>query len=172
MDLLTYFKAEIETVGRQWKDTIAPLDDSSARRRPRNNVNHALWLTGHMIWAEDYLLVEVPTGKTFRSKEWDYCFDHSSEKLPDDEYPPWGEVRAEFTVVHEKAMKQLARLNHSDLHRPSFLERQWFPTVLHSIAHQVTHGHYHLGQLVYLTRQLAPSGTPSTLDAFFKVNVR
>ncbi len=170
MDLLTYFKAEIETVGRQWKDTIAPLDTIAARRRPRTNVNHALWLTGHMIWAEDYLLVEVPTGKTFRSKEWDYFFDHSSEKLPDDEYPPWGEVRAEFTVVHEKAMKELARLSHTDLHRPSFLERQWFPTIAHSIAHQVTHGHYHLGQLVYLTRQLVPSGNASMLDTLMKVN--
>ncbi len=169
MDLLTYFKAEIETVGRQWKETIATLDDTAAHRRPRNNVNHALWLTGHMIWAEDYLLVEVPTGKTFRSKEWDFCFDHSSEKLPDDEYPPWAEVRAEFTVIHEKAMKQLARLSNTDLHRPSFLERQWFPTVTHSIAHQVTHGHYHLGQLVYLTRQIAPSATPSTIDALLKV---
>ena len=172
MDLLTYFKAEIETVGRQWKETIAALDDIAALRRPRNNVNHVLWLTGHMIWAEDYLLVEIPSGKTYRSKEWDACFDHSSEKLPEDEYPPWAEVRAEFTVVHEKVMKHLARLNHVDLQRPSFLERQWFPTAFHSIAHQVTHGHYHLGQLIYVTRLLAPVATPSTVDALLKAGAR
>ena len=141
-----------DTVWPQWKETIAPFDDTAAHRRPRNNVNHALWLTGHMIWAEDYLLVEVPSGKTFRSKEWDFCFDHSSEKLPDDEYPPWGEVRAEFTVVHEKVMKQLARLNPADLHRPSVSRT---PMVLRppltASPHQVTHGHYHLGQLIYLS---------------------
>ena len=169
MDLLTYFKAEIDTVGRQWKETAATLDESAARRRPRNNVNHALWLTGHMIWAEDYLLAEVPSGKTFRSKEWDFCFDHSSEKLPDEDYPPWGEVRAEFTIVHEKVMKHLARFNPADLNRPSFLERQWFPTSAHSISHQVTHGHDHLGQLIYLTRQLAPVATPSSVDALLKM---
>ncbi|HLX63806.1 MAG TPA: DinB family protein [Planctomycetota bacterium] len=172
MDLLTYFKAEIETVGRQWKETIATLDEVAARRRPRNNVNHALWLTGHMIWAEDYLLIEIPSGKTFRSKEWDVCFDHSSEKLSDDEYPPWGEVRAEFTIVHEKAMKHLARLNPIDLHRPSVLERQWFPSAAHSIAHQVTHGHYHLGQLMYLTRLLAPSVITSSLESLLKAGAR
>jgi hypothetical protein len=172
MEILTYFKAEIDTVGRQWKEVIATLDEATARRRPRNNVNHALWLTGHMIWAEDYLLAEVPSGKTFRSKEWDYFFDHSSEKLPDGEYPPWPEVRAEYLVVHEKVMKQLARMNAGDLHRPSFLERQWFPTCAHALSYQVTHGHYHLGQLVYLTRQLAPTSTPSSLDALLSAGRR
>lgn len=172
MDLLTYFKAEIETVGRQWKETIATLDQPTSLRRPRSNVNHALWLTGHMIWAEDYLLAEIPTGRTFRSKENDFYFDHSSEKMPNDQYPPWAEVRAEYVVVHEKVMKNLAKFNQIDMRRPSFLERQWFPTAAHSISHQVTHGHYHLGQLMYLTRQLAPYSAPSSVDSLLKLSAR
>jgi hypothetical protein len=157
MDTLTYFKAEVETVGRHWRDIIAALDEQLALKRPVANMNHVLWLTGHMIWAEDYLIVEVPTGNSFRRKEWDPIFDHSSEKLPADRYPPWKDVRAEYTRVHADVTRHLFRQTESNLGRASALNRQWFATAGHSIAHQVTHGHYHLGQLVYLQKILTHS---------------
>lgn len=157
MDMLTYFRAEIETVGRHWIDIVSHLDERQASRRPNPNINHALWLTGHMAWAEDYLLLEVPTGRTCRRKEWDGLFDHSSEKLPPDQYPAWKDVRAEYTRVHEEMLRHLLKLNPADLARASANERQWFATAGHSISHQVTHGHYHLGQLVYLQKILTPA---------------
>lgn len=159
LDVLTYFKAEIATVGRQWTDIISTLDAATACRHPIADMNHILWLTGHMAWAEDYLVVEIPTGKSHRRKAWDPIFDHSSEKLSDEAYPAWNEVRAEYIRVHAEVSRHLAFQNHSDLLRASLLERQWFSTASHSIAHQVTHGHYHLGQLVYIQKMLNPMNT-------------
>jgi hypothetical protein len=156
LDMLTYFRAEIDTVGRQWLETAAGFDAALALKRPNANFNHALWLTAHMTWAEDYLVIEIPTGRSLRRKNWDPLFDHSSEKLPDSAYPPWGEVRAEYGRVHAEVMRHLYQQSPAELARPSALERQWLPTAAHSIAHQVTHGHYHLGQLVYLQKMFAP----------------
>ena len=162
LDILMYFRAEIDTVGRHWRDIAAALDPQFALRRPMPNMNHALWLTGHMIWAEDYFIVEVPTGNCQRRKEWDVLFDHSSEKLPDGQYPAWKDVRAEYTRVHAEVLRHLSRQGANDLARASVVERQWFPTASHGIAHQVTHGHYHLGQLVYLQKLLLPGAVPET----------
>lgn len=152
MDLLTYFRAEIDTVGRHWRDILAAFDDQLALKRPAPNMNHVLWLTGHMTWAEDYLILEVPRGQSFRRKEWDRLFDHSSDKLPDDQYPPYAEVRNEYTRVHAEVVKALALLTPADLAKASTIEKRWMPTSAHAIAHQVTHGQYHLGQLTYLDK--------------------
>jgi hypothetical protein len=171
LDILVYFRTEIEAVGRHWGDIAAALSDAQALRRPAADINHALWLTGHMAWAEDCLLVQVPTGNSFRRKEWDGLFDHTSEKLPDDQYPPWREVRTEYARVHAEVVRHLSKQGMNDLARASVLEKQWLPTASHSIAHQVTHGHYHLGQLVYLQKLLHPvtaaqsgRGSPSALQ--------
>lgn len=152
MDLLSYYRAEIETVGRQWREILAAFDEDSAKRRPVPNMNHALWLTGHMTWAEDYFILEVPKSLSHRRKDWDRFFDHSSEKLPPEQYPSFRDVRAEYTRVHGEVMKALAAMTAAELGKTSVLERRWFSTAAHSIAHQVTHGHYHLGQLVYLDK--------------------
>ena len=154
MDLLSYFRAEIDTVGRQWREVLAQIDESSARRRPVHNVNNVIWLTGHMTWAEDYFIVEIPSGRSFRRKEWDHLFDFTSEKIPEDQYPSFQDVRAEYTRVHAEVQKVLAGVNVHELHRPSNTQRRWFPTPAHAIAHQVTHGPYHYGQLMVLTRLL------------------
>jgi uncharacterized damage-inducible protein DinB len=100
----------------------------------------------------DYFILEIAAGHSLRRKEWDPLFDLSSEKLPPEQYPPFDEVRAEHVRVHTEALNALARLNERQLAKPCFVERRWFPTVAHALAHQVTHGHYHLGQLVYLDR--------------------
>jgi len=171
MDTLTYFKAEVETVGRHWREIIAALDEAAVLRRPVPNMNHVLWLTGHMIWAEDYLIVEVPTGNSFRKKEWDALFDHSSEKLTDDRYPAWKDVRAEYTRVHADVTRHLFKQTESALARASALNRQWFATAGHSIAHQVTHGHYHLGQLVYLQKIIAQANVVETNTSSLNPNV-
>jgi len=154
VDVLSYFRAEIETVGRHWRDLLAGLDESSAKVRPLPSMNHAVWLTGHMTWAEDYFIVQVPSGTALRDTSRDVLFDHSSEKLADDRYPSFQEIRGEYTRVHTEVKKHLSRLSAADLVRPSALERRWLPTNAHAIAHQVTHGHYHLGQLVYLEKWL------------------
>jgi hypothetical protein len=156
MDVLAYFKAEIDTVGRHWSDGIGGVESEIALRRPTSNMNHILWLTGHMTWAEDYLISEIPTGKVHRRKEWDSLFDHSSEKLEPHQYPLWSDVRSEWLRVHGTVVTQLLSLTQKDIIQPSAAERQWFPTAAHSIGHQVTHGHYHLGQLVYLQKLLTP----------------
>lgn len=152
MDLLTYFRAEVDTVGRQWRDLLAGFDAVTALKRPTPATNHALWLTGHMTWAEDYLILEVPKGITFRRKDWDRLFDHSSEKLSDDQYPPYQDVLNEYTRVHAEVLKALALFSPADLARHSTLDKRWLPTAAHAIAHQVTHGQYHLGQLTYLDK--------------------
>jgi hypothetical protein len=153
-DTHAYFRTEIESVGRHWREIMAGFDEAAALRRPVEDMNHALWLTGHMTWAEDYLIVEVPTAKFERKKDWDHLFDHTSDRMSSERYPPWKEVCAEYLRVHEHALRHLSSQSAGALARPSALNRQWFPTASHSIAHQVTHGHYHLGQLIYLQKLL------------------
>ena len=99
-----------------------------------------------------------------RPKEWDRLFDCSSEKLPDNAYPPWDKVRAEYQRVHAQVLAHLTQHGRVSLTQTSVLERQWLPTVAHSVAHQVTHGHYHLGQLTYLHRLLVPASSGARLS--------
>lgn len=152
MDVLSYFRAEVEIIGRNWREALLGFDASTAMRRPAPNINHAVWLTGHMAWAEDYLILEVPRGQSARKREWDPLFDFTSEKLPPEQYPPFDEVRAEFDRVHAEVLRVLQSMNPVDLGQPSVVERRWLPTAAHAISHQVGHGHYHLGQLSVLNR--------------------
>jgi len=152
MDVLSYFRDEMETVGRQWLDLVPSFGKDGALWRPGETLNHALWLTGHMAWAEDYLVLEVPKGAAVRRKDWDALFDHTSEKLPADQYPSFDEVVSEYRRVHGDVLKRLAALTPGDLARASASGQRWFPTAAHAISHQVTHGHYHLGQFVLLEK--------------------
>jgi uncharacterized damage-inducible protein DinB len=152
MDLASYYRTEVEAVGRRWRELLAGFDDAAARHAPAPTLNHALWLTGHITWAQDYFIHEIPTGQSVRRTDWDVFFDLSSEKLAPEEYPPFAEVRAEFIRVHEETMRALAQLGERDLRRPPKAERRWFPTVGEAVAHFVTQAHYHLGQLSCLAR--------------------
>lgn len=156
-DVLTYFRAELDTVGRHFEEIIGSLDPQQALRRPQPDINHVLWLTGHMTWAEDFLICEVPKDISFRRRDWDTLFDCSSEKMASGDYPPWNYVRSEYLRVHSQVMQQMKRLTNADLVKPSAIEKSCFPTPSYSIAHQVTHGQYHLGQLVYLHKLLVPT---------------
>jgi hypothetical protein len=152
MELLPFYRAEVESVGRRWREVLASFDDAFARKRPAPDINCALWLTGHMAWAQDYFLLEMPWGRSARRKEWDSLYDFSSDKTGEEAYPPFEEVRGEFTWVLDEALKSLGGLSERDLRKACHSQRRWFPTVAHAIGHQVTHGHYHLGQLVYLDK--------------------
>ncbi|MCZ7646349.1 MAG: DinB family protein [Planctomycetota bacterium] len=154
MDVLSYFRAEVEVIGRNSRELLARFDAETALRRPAPNVNHALWLAGHLAWAEDYLVVEVPRGTSVRRKDWDSLFDFTSEKLEAAQYPPFKEVKDEFERVHAEVLRVLNEMSAVDLGKPAVIERRWLPTAAHAISHQVTHGHYHLGQLALLARLL------------------
>lgn len=152
MDALAYFRAEIDTVGRKWRDLLVVFDERTARHRPAENINHALWLTGHMIWAEDFFVFELPVGRSVRRRDWDELFDCGSEKQPPEAYPPFAEVREEYYRVHKAVNERLSEMSHKDLLANCVKERRWFASAAHSIAHQAVHGYYHLGQFHLLNR--------------------
>jgi uncharacterized damage-inducible protein DinB len=152
MDALEHFRAEIADVGRIFCEYLGVFDRTLAVARPAENVNHALWLTGHMVWAEDFFVMELPFNRFVRRKEWDWLFDPSSEKKPPEAYPSFDEIREEYYRVHKEVHDFLAHVTHKEILVPPVHERRWFPSAAHAIAHQVSHGRYHLGQFCFLDR--------------------
>jgi hypothetical protein len=154
-DLLLDAFREIHSFYNQWLLALASgFDDKTGLEKPKESVNHALWLLGHMTWLQDALLVEVPTGKSFRNKEWDVLFKIGSERFPDERYPSYSEVLDHCRKVGEEIAGYLRDFPEDDLGKPCHQMTDWFKTPVSAMLSFLRDGNYHLGQMSYLAKLL------------------
>ncbi|MHC5080805.1 MAG: DinB family protein [Planctomycetota bacterium] len=154
---------EIYTFFNGWLGELSSrFDDETALWKPQEDVNHALWLLGHITWIIDALLVEVPTGKTHRITEWDVLFKIGSERFPAERYPSFGEVREHYQRVQAAAGKHLETLGEEDLTCPCHVVSDWFKTPVDAMLSFLRDANYHLGQMSILFKLLGKKGDQGT----------
>ena len=147
------FRFDYDYIHERIQAIVDDFDEDSAFVRPSPDMNHAAWLLGHITWSEDFLVAEVPYGKTFRNKEWDALFDFSSEKLDRDKYPTYSAIRNHYENVHNQIL-----LHFEGLSEESFSElisyKDGHYARMGFLVHFIEEGSTHVGQLQYLHKIL------------------
>jgi uncharacterized damage-inducible protein DinB len=134
-------------------NALEDIDDETARKRPSERTNHALFLACHLVDSRHYLAraLGLPSESPFQSLL-------QNAKGIDDvkEYPRLEEVRAAWKDVGERLSRHIADLSDEDLEKPAPFA---FPiegggSLLGCLAFLVQHDSYHLGQVAFLRRYL------------------
>jgi len=147
------FRFDYDFVHQQIQEIIDKFDENLAFVRPSPDMNHAAWLLGHITWCEDFLIADVPYGKTYRKKEWDVLFMFGSKILDRIKYAPYSEIRKHYHNVHEQVLRHFKILSEESLgvlvpYNDGHYSRMSF------LLHFIEEGSTHVGQLQYLYKFL------------------
>jgi len=156
---LEVFTGIFEFFDEQSAENCGCIGEESSLDRLGPELNHPVWLVGHMTWLTDSLLAEIPFGKSFRNREWDRFFAAGSKKVEDKEYPRFAEVTERFASVKKSVAALLDDLKSADFDKACTALTDWFPTPLDSMLHFVKDANYHLGQLNYARRAGSAGGS-------------
>lgn len=139
-----------ESVRKLSKMYISRLDGLDVDKRYEINgilLNSARWLAAHLVWAENYLIIEGLSGKSSGIR-WLKKVEIGSKPPDEKELPSLDEIMNAMDVVHESSMKLL--LSHSDeqLNEPNHIDATFGgkntkrAVILHAIRHEPVHaGH-------------------------------
>lgn len=149
---LDAFIVEYNEIHGRLQREIEKFDEKTALIIPAGNMNHALWLIGHIAWCEDYLITDVPYNKSFRNKKWDVLFGDGSKIQAAENYPSFQEVRDHYYRVHKNIAEFILSINPSELPEPNSIAHNYFKSRLSSVLHFIEELSVHLGQLQYLQK--------------------
>jgi hypothetical protein len=143
--------------------TVRFLDQTKTAdwfRQPPGGVTHIAWQVGHLAMAEYRLALDRirglrPEDAALISEEFMGLFARLS--VPDADpgkYPSQAEIRAVFDRVHEQTLKELPRLDESELDQPPLKPHSLARTKLWSLVWCAQHEAVHAGQIGLLRRLL------------------
>lgn len=147
------FKFDYELIHEWIQKVIDKFDEDLAFVRPSPDMNHAAWLLGHITWCEDFLIADVPYGKTYRNKEWDAMFEFGSKILDRDRYPVYAEIRVHYEYVHDQVKRHFEDLPEESLSELVFYKDGNYSR-MSFLVHFIEEGSAHVGQLQYLYKIL------------------
>ncbi len=153
MGFKSAFKNEYEYIHQRIQKVAPRFDEDLAFVCPAPDMNHAAWLLGHITWCEDFLIADVPYGKSYRNKEWDRMFEFFSKKLDHHMYPSYTEICVHYESVHVQVSRHLEDLTEESLsilvpYNDAHYNRMSF------LLHFIEEGSTHVGQLQYLFKIL------------------
>lgn len=147
-DLLSIYDRNLDYARR----LIADLPEDQCCIQPAANMNHALWVLGHLAFVADKVTGQMVLGLERRTPaSWDPLFDNKSKPVADPaNYPPKEELFRALSDGHARVAAALRQADASLLSRPmpheGFARR--FPTVAQGLIHtMIGHEQMHLGQL-------------------------
>jgi hypothetical protein len=134
------------------KKAIAEISPADWFRRPGDDSNHLMWVTGHLIWSRENVLKSLNSDW---AAPWSAIFARGGKLATQDEYPGVEEMKRTWDDVSDKIVASLADAP-ADLlakkvtsGRPSFDGK-----VSGLIAFLAFHETYHVGQISYLRKWL------------------
>ena len=118
------------------------------------NFNSIYWLTAHLIWAEDNLIVKSSTGKSF-APDWVQHYHIGGEGSLHEGHGDFKSLLDVMKEVHERSMTHLKSLPEEQLSAESTLgfgfgdgDTSVRMMVMHAIRHEGTH----IGNFAYLCK--------------------
>jgi hypothetical protein len=120
----------------------------------KEKLNSIYWMAAHLIWAEDYLALEM-TGAPKTALPWVQHFSiKSSGELPSDR-PSFADVLEEMKRVHRIAIEHVKHLSSDILDQENPVKFHFGDgntTKRMMIQHCIRHEGTHTGQLSYIAR--------------------
>lgn len=153
---------QLESARRITLETFAEFSPQEQLFQPKPDLNHPLWLLGHIAGSENHLVLEFCAGKPLLPKPYGKLFGIGSKLLADPSgYPAAEEVLAELAKVHQAALAWARGASQAELDQPPIgfermddRVRQLFATRGRCVWFHAQHEAMHSGQMGYLRRLL------------------
>ena len=134
------------------KKAISEISPADWFRRPGDDSNHLMWVTGHLIWSRENVLKAL---KSDWAAPWSSLFARGGELSTEDEYPEVEEMKRTWDDVSGELVASLANPPADLLAKTVAQGRPSFDGKLSGlIAFLAFHETYHVGQLTYLRKWL------------------
>jgi uncharacterized damage-inducible protein DinB len=119
--------------------------------------NSLYWLTAHMLWAEDNLIVVATGGKSL-APEWISHYRIGADGSLHEGHGDYKALLDEMKAHHERAMAYLAAMNDEDLDQDNLFgfsfgdgDKSKRLVIMHAIRHEGTH----IGNLAWMAKMSA-----------------
>ena len=113
--------------------------------------NHPLWVLGHLVHAESFLLDECMQGKQHRYPEFQELFGAGTQPQTDAaKYPGMDQLFAAFDEIRSDTLAYLDTLSDEDLEKKSNAPEEmadFFGTIGKCFSALVVHTSFHAGQV-------------------------
>jgi hypothetical protein len=118
--------------------------------------NHALWILGHLAWAEERLIVCFANGRDHPHPQWEAQFGMGALPVADaGKYPSKDELWDRWRRVRTNTLQTLADFDDAGLAARSFAkDADHLATIDNCFMAAVTHTAFHCGQLADIRRAL------------------
>jgi len=162
MDLNEFAVGALENARWLATQAVEGLSREEMMFQPKEGLNHATWLLGHIVESENGLILSFCKGENLLPKGWHETFGiGSTPKADASDYPTKDEILGHMEKVHAAAVEYVKSLSPEDLdRRPPGIDhlperaQELFSTVGKCIWGHVTHASSHAGQITMLRRLL------------------
>jgi len=160
MNTTAFIKTSLETGKTMTLSLLMDLKDQPLAQPTAKGGNHALWVLGHLVWAESFVMHTVVLGKDPHPlNDWEPLFGIGSEPKTDASiYPSFDELLAKWEEARAFTLQTLDTFTDDDLDKPSpgcpEEWKAWFGTIGKAFATQIMHPTMHYGQLSDIRRTL------------------
>jgi len=113
-------------------------------------LNSLYWLTGHLVWAEHFLLVEG-LGSSKMDIPWLPRFEIGNSLVQSEELPSLEEIQKTMDQVHNQALKMILSLTDEALEDAANVP-MFTRTKRGIIQHAIRHEPCHVGQIGWLCK--------------------
>lgn len=151
MNVKTYIRNALAGSQRWAMSLLRDMQDQPLAQPTSNGGNHPLWVLGHLVYSESFLLDECLLGKPNRYPQWQELFTPGSQPLLDQgQYPSMPELFGKWEEVRSAVLAHLDSLSDADFDRPSAIGNKYgdtFSTVGGCYSALTSHPVYHAGQV-------------------------
>lgn len=142
---------------------IEDMTDEEFTQRMAPNMNHGVWLLGHLAISDDDLPLYLGKGEK-KYPELFEVFGMNSPCLEPSTYPPVSKLREMWKAVSDRNYQILSELPDEELSqmhaRCKDIEKDYFKTKERVISFWILHQQYHAGQLGFLQARAAKARPP------------
>lgn len=162
MPVVELFAAQIDAARQATLSTFADFAPAEHLYQPQAELNHPLWLLGHIATSEDHLILGFAGNQSALDDKFNKLFAIRSKPLTDaSAYPAANDILAQMADIHSRTLAFVRALSPADLaaaapgtaHLPPPV-RERFGTVGRCIVGHIHHEATHTGQLAYIRRML------------------
>ncbi len=151
MNTRDFIKLSLE-MSKGWiSGLLADMQDQPTTQPTSNGGNHPLWILGHVVQAESFLLDECIQGKPNRFPELkELCGIGSVPQTDASKYPSMDDMFASFEQVRGDVIALLDTIGEDDLDKATAAPTEfadWFGTYGQCFSAMIVHPSFHAGQV-------------------------
>ena len=140
------------TMSKNWTTQLLESMKTEPLTQPTSQGgNHPLWVVGHLVHAESFLLDECMQGKSHRFPEFQELFGVGTEPQSDaTKYPGIDQLLSSYDDVRNDTLAYLDSLSEEDLDKKSHAPEEmadFFGTIAKCFSALVVHTSFHAGQV-------------------------